>query len=214
MRAVVLNLDPADPGAHVLAHVLDAGRRERWTDVLTPSGAAARDDRAPMLVRSREYIEHADVVLLAGGALRRATDHDALLQRLSLDPERQVIGALGGASVALARLGLLDGRPACDDDVAGPLLKQRGIEVMPRSFVAAGRVATAAGLLSAPLLAGWVLARCFGIADAAHALRRVAPLGQRDDYVTRAVPWLRPYAASPDIAVPTPADAYGIARAG
>ena len=63
------------------------------------------------------------------------------------------------------------------------------------------------------LLAGWVLARCFGIADAAHALRRVAPLGQRDDYVARAVPWLRPYAASPDDAAQTSA-AYGVAHAG
>jgi transcriptional regulator GlxA family with amidase domain len=84
----------------------------------------------------------------------------------------------------LARLGLLEGVPACTDSTTRPWVVEAGVRVIDESFVAAGNVATAGGCMSSQYLAAWVIARLAGFDAAAGALRYVAPVGEREDYVS------------------------------
>ena len=77
----------------------------------------------------------------------------------------------------LARLGMLEGLPACTDRQTAPLLKATGVRVLEQAFFASGNVATAGGCLASHYLATWVLWRLGGRAMAEEALSYVAPVG-------------------------------------
>ena len=54
-------------------------------------------------------------------------------------------------------------------------------------FFAQGNVATAGGCLASPYLAAWIIARAEGEDAARSALHYVAPVGEKDAYVSRAM---------------------------
>jgi len=54
-------------------------------------------------------------------------------------------------------------------------------------------VATAGGCLASHYLAGWILARLEGREAAESALRYVAPAGEKEEYVERALRNITPY---------------------
>ena len=60
-------------------------------------------------------------------------------------------------------------------------------DVVDQPFFAAGNVATAGGCLSSQYLAAWVIARLAGDQTARDALFYVAPVGEKDEYVDRAM---------------------------
>ena len=60
-------------------------------------------------------------------------------------------------------------------------------DVVDQPFFAAGNVATAGGCLSSQYLAAWVIARLAGDQTARDALFYVAPVGEKDEYVARAM---------------------------
>lgn len=136
----------------------------------------------------------ADVVLFGSGVQTREFVADAaLMGQLRLDPARQLIGAQCSGTLVLAKLGLLDGVPACTDLVTKPWVQEAGVEVLNQPFFARGNVATAGGCLSSPYLAAWVLARVHGEAAARGALHYVAPVGEKEQYVARAFGAIGPY---------------------
>ncbi len=59
--------------------------------------------------------------------------------------------------------------------------------MLERPFHAVGSVATAGGCMASPYLAAWVIARLEGPQAAREALHYVAPVGEKDDYVARAM---------------------------
>jgi hypothetical protein len=61
------------------------------------------------------------------------------------------------------------------------------VQVLDQPFYADGNIATAGGCLASQYLAAWVLARLDGIDAAAAALHYVAPVGEKDEYVDRAL---------------------------
>ena len=65
--------------------------------------------------------------------------------------------------------------------------------MLDQPFVARGNVATAGGCMASPYLAAWVIARLLGIEAATSALHYVAPVGEKDDYVARALRNISPY---------------------
>jgi len=139
----------------------------------------------------------ADAVIVGSGRQTREVVADqGLMARLQLDPTRQLLGAQCSGTLVLAKLGLLDGVPACTDLVSKPWVQEAGVEVLDQPFFANGNVATAGGCLSSAYLAGWVIARLDGIDGARSALHYVAPVGEKDEYVERAMgnitPYLRP----------------------
>jgi transcriptional regulator GlxA family with amidase domain len=113
--------------------------------------------------------------------------------QLKLDPARQLIGAQCSGTLVLAKLGLLGAIPACIDLTTKPWVLEAGVEVLNQPFFAAGNVATAGGCLSAQYLAVWVIARTQGIETASSALHYVAPVGEKEQYVSRAMENIAPY---------------------
>ncbi len=136
----------------------------------------------------------ADAVLVGSGVRTREVVTDAtLMAQLQLDPARQLLGAQCSGTLVLARLGLLGGLPACTDLTTKPWVQEAGIAVLDQPFVARGNVATAGGCLASQYLAAWVIARLRGIDEARDAVHYVAPVGEKDDYVARALRNITPY---------------------
>lgn len=120
----------------------------------------------------------------------------APLNRHALDPSRQLIAAQCSGALILAKLGLLDGVPACTDLTTKPWVQEAGVEVLNQPFFAHGNVATAGGCLASPYLAAWIIARTEGVEAARSALHYVAPVGEREAYVENAFKHLSPYLPS------------------
>ena len=149
-----------------------------------------------------EFANDADAVIFGSGIYSRAIAQDfgnrgALLDRLQLDPLRQLIGAQCSGALLLARLGLLGDMPACTDLTTKPWLIEAGVRVEDAPFHARGPVATAGGCLSAQYLAAWMMARGAGIEFAAQALHHAAPVGEKEAYVERLLAVVRPFLPDP-----------------
>jgi transcriptional regulator GlxA family with amidase domain len=141
-----------------------------------------------------EFANQADAVLFGGGLYARAVaENSALLDRLQLDPLRQLIGAQCSGSLLLARLGLLADMPACADAATKPWLLESGVRVVDEPFHARGPVATAGGCLAAQYLAAWLMLRGAGFEAAREALHHAAPVGEKDAYVERLLKVVRPF---------------------
>ena len=93
----------------------------------------------------------------------------------------------------LAKLGLLDGVPACTDSISKPWVQEAGVEVLDQPLFAEGNVATAGGCLSSAYLAGWMIARVEGVEAARSALQYIAPVGEKEEYLERAMRNITPY---------------------
>ena len=145
-----------------------------------------------------EFANEADAVIFGSGIYTRAIADDhgkkgALLDRLQLDPVRQLIGAQCSGALLMARLGLLADMPACTDLTTKPWLVEAGVRVEEAPFHARGPIATAGGCLASQYLAAWVLLRGAGEAAAKQALHYAAPVGEKDSYVERLLAVVRPF---------------------
>lgn len=130
----------------------------------------------------------ADAVLVGSGKMTRdVVANAALMARLKLDPARQLLGAQCSGTLILAKLGLLDDVPVCTDLITKPWVEEAGVAVLNQPFVAKGNLATAGGCLSSPYLAAWFISRLAGEEAARSALHYVAPVGEKDIYITRAM---------------------------
>ncbi|TQR87101.1 AraC family transcriptional regulator [Mycobacterium hodleri] len=140
----------------------------------------------------------ADAVIVGSGMQTREVVADqALMARLRLDPSRQLLAGQCSGTLVLAKLGLLDGVPACTDLTTKPWVREAGVDVLPQPFFARGDVATAGGCLASPYLAAWLIARLVDVEAAESALHYVAPVGEKDDYVLRAMRNIAPYLVRP-----------------
>jgi len=136
----------------------------------------------------------ADAVIIGSGARTREVVADAaLMAQLRLDPSRQLLGAQCSGTLVLAKLGLLSDLPACTDLTTKPWVQEAGVTVLNQPFVARGNVATAGGCLASQYLAAWVIARLAGLAQAQGAMHYVAPVGEKEDYVARAMRNITPF---------------------
>lgn len=59
--------------------------------------------------------------------------------------------------------------------------------VLNQPFASKGNVATAGGCLSSQYLAAWFIARLEGVEAARSAIEYVAPVGEKDIYIERAM---------------------------
>jgi transcriptional regulator GlxA family with amidase domain len=138
----------------------------------------------------------ADAVIVGSGTLTRDIVKDqSLMAELQLDPARQLLGAQCSGTLVLAKLGLLDGVSACTDLTTKPWVEEAGVTVLNQPFFAKGNIATAGGCLASQYLAAWVIARLVGVEAAQSAIHYVAPVGEKDEYVSRATRHVAPYLA-------------------
>jgi transcriptional regulator GlxA family with amidase domain len=146
-----------------------------------------------------EFANEADVVLFGSGIYTRAiAENAALLDRLSLDPVRQLIGSQCSGSLILARLGLLADMPACTDLITKPWLVETGVRVLDEPFHARGPIATAGGCMASQYLATWVMLSRAGAEATSQALHYVAPVGEKEAYVEKLLSVVRPFVTNPN----------------
>lgn len=136
----------------------------------------------------------ADAVIVGSGILTRDIVKDrSLMAEMQFDPSRQLLGAQCSGTLVLAKLGVLKGLPACTDLITKPWVEEAGVEVLSQPFFARDNVATAGGCLASQYLAAWVIARLEGVEAAESALHYVAPVGEKDEFVSRAMRNISPY---------------------
>jgi len=135
-----------------------------------------------------EFVLEADTVLFGSGIYTRAiAENAALMDRIELDPTRQLIGAQCSGTLLLARLGLLGDAPACTDLTTKPWVVEAGVRVADLPFISRGPIATAGGCMASVYLATWVLWHAAGRSAARQALHEVAPVGEKDAWADHAL---------------------------
>ena len=176
--------------------ILKRVRKPDWRVSIASPTARVRSMNGVVLEAQASLREAAaaDAVIVGSGMQTREVIADAaLMAQLQLDPARQLLGAQCSGTLVLAKLGLLDDVPACTDLTTKPWVEEAGVEVLNQAFVAKGNVATAGGCLASQYLAAWVIARLAGIEAARSAMHYVAPVGEKDDYVARAMRHITPF---------------------
>jgi len=147
---------------------------------------------------SLDQARTADAVIVGSGVSTREVVADpALLAAINLDPSRQLVGSQCSGALVLAKLGLLQDIPACTDLITKPWVQEAGVQVLEQPFYAKGNIATAGGCLASQYLAGWIIARLEGVEAAERALHYVAPVGEKDHYVSRAMSHITQFLPTP-----------------
>ncbi len=200
MRIAVLTFDGFNEiDSFVASHILNRVKRPGWKAEITCPADSVQSMSGVRVAAERqiEFANEADAVIVGSGRLtRQIIEDEGLMSRLELDPSRQLIGSQCSGALVLARLGLLGLQPACTDLVTRPFLAAAGVQVLERPLFAAGNVATAGGCLSAVYLATWVLWRLSDRKTVEEALAYVAPVGERDDFVSRVLTRVEPFVES------------------
>lgn len=129
-----------------------------------------------------EEVAAADGVYVTSGiGTRRLATDAAFLDRLRIDPRRQVVAAVDSGALLLAALGLLRGKRATTYPTPEleQVLRSYGVEVVDEPLVIEGNIATAAQCLAGVDLVGWLATRLVGAEAAAPAIASVQPRGRR-----------------------------------
>ena len=176
--------------------ILKRVQKPDWRVSITSPTARVRSMNGVLLESQASLNEAsaADAVIVGSGMLTRDVVADqALMAQLRLNPSRQLVGGQCSGTLVMAKLGLLDGAPACTDLTTKPWVQEAGVEVLDQPFFARGNVATAGGCLASQYLAAWMIARLEGVEAAKSALHYVAPVGEKEEYVTRAMRHIEPF---------------------
>lgn len=184
----------------VAASILNRMRAKGWTAHITAPSRTVTSMNGVVIERQKpvEFASEADAVVIGSGIRTREIAADrTMLRRIGLDPARQLIAAQCSGTLLAVKLGLIGTLPACTDLTTRPWVVEAGIDVIDAPFVAHGNVATAGGCLASIYLASWIIARHSGIPDAAAALHYVAPVGEKWDWIARALAVIRPYLSEP-----------------
>lgn len=200
MQIAVLTFDGYNElDSFVVAGILNRMKSKGWkafitcpTEIVTSMNGVTVQAEKPL-----EFASEADAVIIGSGMKTRDISQDAeLLARIRLDPSRQLIGAQCSGTLLLSKLGLLGDTPACTDLTTKPWVIEAGVEVLDQPFFANGNIATAGGCLASQYLATWILLHGSSQEDAESAIHYVAPVGQKDEYVSRAMDAVLKYVPS------------------
>lgn len=176
--------------------ILNRIRKPGWkVSIACPAPQVRSMNGVTVLAQSTlEEAAAADAVIVGSGMqTREVVADEALMARLRLDPKRQLLGAQCSGTLVLARLGLLGDVPACTDLTTRPWVEACGVAVLNQPFFASGKVATAGGCLASQYLAFWTIARLEGVEAARDAMHYVAPVGEKEMFVERALRNVQPY---------------------
>ena len=199
MQIAVLTFDGFNElDSFVAAAILNRMKAKGWKAHITAPMPEVTSMNGVTVQRQKplEFAAEADAVLIGSGIRTRqiAADPD-MLSRIALDPSRQLVGAQCSGTLLLAKLGLIGALPACTDLTTKPWVIEAGVEVLDAPFVAHGNVATAGGCLASQYLAAWMIARLASRRDAKEAIHYVAPVGEKEIYVERALAAVTPFLA-------------------
>jgi transcriptional regulator GlxA family with amidase domain len=177
--------------------VLNRIRSDEWRVTIataTPKVTSMNGVVIEQMSTLQEACEADAVIVGSGIATREVVETPAIMRQLSkLDPSRQLIAGQCSGALVLAKLGLLEDIPACTDLTTKPWVIAAGVQVLNQPFFARHNVATAGGCLASHYLAAWLITRLRGRDDAEAALRYVAPVGEKEEYIARAMRNISPY---------------------
>ena len=180
----------------VASSILNRIKKPDWkVNICCPEDFVTSMNGITVKAQSRlEDVAKSDAVIVGSGVLTRdIAQNNELMGILKLDPSRQLIAAQCSGTLILAKLGLLGKIPACTDLTTKPWVIEAGVEVLNQPFFADGNIATAGGCLASQYLATWIIARTEGLEAAKAALHYVAPVGEKELFVDRAVANIEPY---------------------
>jgi len=201
MRVAILTFDGFNElDSFIALGLLNQLKASGWkAEITSPSAQVTSMNGVTVTAQQPlEFANDADAVLFGSGIYTRAIAESvgkrgSVLDRLQLDPLRQLIGAQCSGALLLARLGLLADMPACTDLTTKPWLVEAGVRVEDAPFHARGPIATAGGCLASQYLATWLMLRGAGEAATVQALHYAAPVGEKDAYVARLLAVVRPF---------------------
>lgn len=176
--------------------VLNRVKKPGWKVSIASPTARVRSMNGVVLEShiSLREASNADAVIVGSGMKTRDVVADpSMMAQLQLDPSRQLLAAQCSGTLVLAKLGLLNGVSACTDLTTKPWVLEAGVDVLNQPFFVNGNVATAGGCLASHYLAAWIIARFEGIEEAASAVHYVAPVGEKEEYVSRAMRHIAPF---------------------
>ena len=196
MHTVILTFDGFNEiDSFVALGILGRIKRPDWrVSIATPTPRVTSMNGVTIEGQcSLEDARSADAVIVGSGMKTRDIVADPKqLAAIQLNPQKQLVGSQCSGALILAKLGLLNGVPACTDSITRPWVLEAGVEVSEQPFFSRDNLATAGGCLASHYLAAWVIARLESVEAAEAALRYVAPVGEKDDYVSRALSWITP----------------------
>jgi transcriptional regulator GlxA family with amidase domain len=199
MQIAVLTFDGFNElDSFVAAAILNRMKPQGWKAHITAPTDEVTSMNGVVVRRQKpfSFVAEADAVIIGSGVRTREIAADpALLAQIRLDPARQLIAAQCSGTLILARLGLIDGVPACTDLTTKPWVVEAGVNVVDAPFFANGHVATAGGCLASQYLAAWMILRGAGREAAEAAIRYVAPVGETTAWVERAMGVVTPFVA-------------------
>jgi len=191
MQIAILTFDGFNElDSFIASGILNRMRPKGWKAFITcPSDTVTSMNGVTIHAeKPLSFASDADAVIIGSGIKTREIAQDAdMLSRIQIDPVRQVIGAQCSGTLLLAKLGHLGELPACTDLTTKPWVIEAGVNVLDQPFYAEGNVGTAGGCLASQYLATWVLLRGASREDAEAAIHYVAPVGQKEEYVSRAI---------------------------
>jgi transcriptional regulator GlxA family with amidase domain len=197
MQIAVLTFDGFNELDSLIASsILNRMRSKGWQAQITSPTPTITSMNGVTLHRQQplEFALEADAVIIGSGIKTRDVCADAdLMARIKLDPARQLIAAQCSGTLLLAKLGLIGDLPACTDLTTKLWVIEAGVDVIDAPFIAHGNVATAGGCLASQYIAAWMIARGAGVADAEAAMHYVAPVGEKEIYVERAMAVISPF---------------------
>jgi transcriptional regulator GlxA family with amidase domain len=159
------------------------------TDQVTSRNGIVVEAQKPL-----EFASEADAVIFGSGMKTDEIAEDpAMLARINVDPARQLLVGQCSGALIMSALDLFSGEPVCTDLMTEPLFTRQGLCVSDQAFHALGNVATAGGCLASQYIAAWIIGRGLGSEQAATVIRNAAPVGQQDEYVSRAIATVSPF---------------------
>lgn len=197
MQIAVLTFDGFNElDSFIAAAILNRMSTKGWAAYITSPTEQVTSMNGVTIGRQKplEFVTEADAVLIGSGLKTRDIAADqALMARLKCDPVRQMVGAQCSGTLLLAKLGLIGGLPACTDLTTKPWVEEAGVHIIEAPFTASGNIATAGGCLASQYLAFWMIARGASLKEAEEALYYVAPVGEKELYLSQARKVVMPF---------------------
>jgi len=204
MHIAILTFDGFNELDSLIAYgMLNRVKRPGWRVSIAAPTASVTSMNGLVLQAQATLAEAsaADAVLVGSGSRTRDIVRDAaIMGALRLDPARQLVGAQCSGALVLAKLGLLEGIPACTDLTTKPWVQEAGVQVLDQPLFARGNIATAGGCLASHYLAAWLIASAEGDEAARAVLQYVAPVGEKEQWVARAMGHVAPCVARQPVA--------------
>ncbi|MFT9820867.1 DJ-1/PfpI family protein [Lysinibacillus sp. NPDC056185] len=124
-------------------------------------------------------IPSADAVIFASGkGVQDLYKNQEYLNKIHLDPERQLIGSMCSGALLLGAKHLLTGKKATTYPSVVEQLKEFDVNVIEQSFVNEGNISTAAGCYAAQDLVAWIIRTLVNEKMVDIVLETVQPVGK------------------------------------